>query len=250
MELVKDKRQLEFIDMIKITTNGTRLNHGNPSLVERLKHVGIDEINISLHSLSGEGFKDITSVDALKTVLNGIELAVAVNMGVSINCLIREETFSELDKYIELSERLGIRIKFFGILDASKAHQDYADGLLERMKDELMRRTKDYQTYLKPYGGMLFEIGNAVIDLKDSRVNNCPVTDCKVRDLCLEGCRYHARLSPAGILQPCGVRTDNLIDMKDKTVTRDLILEKLINGGKILAEHIKGVEYDRNRNKD
>ncbi len=241
VNLTESLRKLDFIRMIKITTNGTRLSHGAQPLAKRLKTAGIDEINVSVHSLDPMGFKEVTGIDALHVVIEGIEAAIVAGIKTSVNCLVREETFKELKSYIELSARFGIRVKFFGFLDESGRNQEYADGLLQRMRDTLMQMADAHAEYTKPYGGVLFQIENAIIDLKDLRINNCPVMDCKARDICLEGCRYHARLSPTGILQPCGVRTDNLIDMKNAKVSNKEILEKLIDGGKILESEVKWV---------
>jgi hypothetical protein len=107
------------------------------------------------------------------------------------------------------------------------------------MKEKLIEIADIHVDYTEPYSGTLFQIGRAIIDLKDSRINNCPILNCKVRDKCLEGCRYHVRLSPTGILQPCGMRTDNILDMKDNKVSSKEIRYKLASGGKLILNEAK-----------
>jgi cyclic pyranopterin phosphate synthase len=250
IDFIKMLRELDFVKIIKLTTNGTRLSHGIPSLAERLKLAGVDEINVSLHSLDRNGFKEVTGIDALPIVMSGIKTAIASGIKTSINCVIREETFKELQKYIELSSELGLRVKFFGILDNSGKYQKYADELLQKMKDLLMQIADKHVEYYYPYAGVLFQIGNAIIDLKDSTKNVCPIINCKFRSLCREGCWYQVRLSPTGIMQPCGIRTDNLLDLRDTKIPKEEILNKLIESGKILKSGIKiGGKYgNRNEN--
>ncbi len=234
LDLIRSLRSMEFIGTIRMTTNGTRLSHGKPDLAQRLVVAGLDELNVSLHSLKTESFKDITGIDALQLVLEGIECAVAAGLNTSINCLVREGTEAELNSYINLSRRLGVRVKFFGLLDGTGAAQEYLDGLLQKMHRALSSMVSMEYSYQEPYGGALFDVDGAIMDLKDSRVNTCPVVNCKARNTCSEGCRYYARLSPTGILQPCGVRRDNLLDMKDATIRYETVLKSLIEGGKML----------------
>jgi len=78
-------------------------------------------------------------------------------------------------------------------------------GLIALLYDSGMRVGELLGLHIKD-----LQIGNAIIDLKDSRKNVCPIINCKFRSLCREGCWYQVRLSPTGKMQPCGVRTDNL----------------------------------------
>jgi len=250
IDFIKMLRELDFVKIIKLTTNGTRLSHGKPPLAERLKVAGADEINVSLHSLDRNSFKDVTGIDYLPVVMDGIKIAITSRIKTSINCVIREETFKELQNYIALSSELGIRVKFFELLDNSVRYQKYADELLQRMRNLLTQIADKHVEYYYPYAGVLFQIGNAIIDLKDSRKNVCPIMNCKFRSLCREGCWYQVRLSPTGIMQPCGVRTDNLVDLKDTKISKEEIVNKLIESGKILKNEIELGDRYGNRNED
>lgn len=108
--------------------------NGQPKLIERLKTAGIDEINVSLHSLDQKEFQNITGINSLTTVLEGIKYAVSHGVKTNINCLIREKTADELDSYITLSRELKIRVKFFGLIDETGINQKYLDNLLDNFR--------------------------------------------------------------------------------------------------------------------
>lgn len=230
--LVKMLKESTVIHSVKITSNGTLLTLGNPSLIERLKDAGLNNINISLHSLNKDTFKEITGIDSLPIVLRGVDAAIATGIKTSINCVIGPKTISELDSFIALSEKKGIIIKFFSLLSKDRALQNSYDTLIDKISEALLERADFHGNYSSPYNGTVFSINGALIDLKDSRINNCPNVACAYRDICTEGCRYEARLSRIGILQPCGVRVDNMLDLTGK-VDEKIIKSTLISGGKL-----------------
>jgi hypothetical protein len=51
-------------------------------------------------------------------------------------------------------------------------------------------------------------------------------------------------------MQPCSVRTDNLVDLKDTKISKEEILNKLIESGKILENGIKLGDRYGNRNEN
>ena len=105
--------------------------------------------------------------------------------------------------------------------------------LLDRMHGELSKLTVNKHSYSYPYNGIIYDVNGAIIDIKDSRDNKCPNLSCTVRAICLDGCRYSTRLARDGTLQPCGVRTDNLVNMISAQTTNADIYEALKRGGKI-----------------
>ncbi len=234
-ELVDFVRKLKAsgsVKSVKITTNGTRLAYGKKPLAYRLKEAGLDGLNISLHSLRKEEFKKVTGIDALELVMKGLDAAIAAGLAVSINCVVRKETFEEIYDYVDLSSKKGIRIKMFSMLSFSKDTQRYYDSLLDEMIGKLNSVASHKVPYSYPYGGQIFSVGGGVIEVKDSRNNTCPNLSCKVREICTEGCRYHARITRNGLLQPCGVRTDNIVDMLSPSITDVAVKGALASGGK------------------
>ena len=83
--LVRVISQIESIDDISLTTNGTLLN----KYAAELKEAGLKRVNVSLDTLKRDRFKRITGSDKLKDVLNGIEVAKKIGLNpVKINIVI------------------------------------------------------------------------------------------------------------------------------------------------------------------
>jgi cyclic pyranopterin phosphate synthase len=84
--LVKMLRQVEYLDDISLTTNGTLLGQ----YAAELKDSGLDRVNVSLDTLKPDRFKTITRSDAnLSDVLAGIEAAKSVGLNpVKINMVV------------------------------------------------------------------------------------------------------------------------------------------------------------------
>lgn len=173
-------------------------------------------INISTHSLNLEEFLKITGINSLNKVLEGIDCSINSGLRTTINCVVREETFKEVEDYIELSASKGVKIKFLFMIWGN--NQKYSNNLLEKMIDLLSKKTTKIYDYIDRYHAeKLFFINGAIIEVKDPLTNNCPNTKCLARDRCLETCRYFLRITPEGTLQPCGVREDNIIDLISPT---------------------------------
>ena len=232
VDFVRKLKTSRSVKSVKLTTNGTRLAYGKTPLAYRLKEAGLDGLNLSLHSLRKEEFRKVTGIDALELVMKGLDAAIAAGLAVSINCVVRKETFDEIYDYVDLSSKKGIRIKMFSMLSFSKDAQRYYDSLLDEMIAKLDAAASYKVPYSYPYGGQIFSINGGIIEVKDSRNNTCPNLSCKVRDICTEGCRYHARITRNGLLQPCGVRTDNIVDMLSPSVTDPDVKDSLKSGGK------------------
>ncbi|MEM3268491.1 MAG: radical SAM protein, partial [Metallosphaera sp.] len=63
--------KLSGVREVSLTTNGFLLSN----IAGKLKEAGLDRINVSLHALSKERFKDVTGVDGLDRVIEGIKEA-------------------------------------------------------------------------------------------------------------------------------------------------------------------------------
>ncbi len=233
VSFIRTLRGLDQVHSIKLTTNGTMLHLGSHSLASRLKEAGLDSINISLHTLDPETFKYITGIDALSIVLKGIDSAIASGLRTSINCVLRPQTLDELESFMDLSREKGITIKFFSALSNTDADQKEYDSLMDKITLILSGVSEEYKNYTYPYDGIVYLVKGAVIDVKDSRINRCPNFHCEYRDQCIEGCRYEARISRIGVLQPCGARKDNRLDLSKSVATREQIVGALLSGGKL-----------------
>ena len=70
-------------------------------------------------------------------------------------------------------------------------------------------------------------------------LNNCPNLNCTLRDICLEGCRHSIRIGLDGIMKPCGVRTDNTVDLFNADTKDADIWRALHDAGKVGYKNMK-----------
>jgi GTP 3',8-cyclase len=99
MALVERLGQLEGLDQLALTTNGSQLQRLAPTL----KQAGVKRINISLDSLNPRKFRHLTRHGNLEQVIAGIDAAVASGFeGIKINAVVlkgrnEEETLDLVD---------------------------------------------------------------------------------------------------------------------------------------------------------
>jgi len=109
------------LDEVALTTNGLLLARLAPAL----RAAGVARLNVSLDSLRRDRFADLTGVDALPRVLDGIEAASAAGFyPLKINCVvIRGRNDDEVGDFADFARRTGHRVRFieFMPLDSAQA---------------------------------------------------------------------------------------------------------------------------------
>jgi len=114
VNLIKMLSQIEGIEDISLTTNGTLL----ASQAAELKEAGLRRVNISLDSLKRQRFEDITGYDGLLEVLEGIEQAHRVGLEpVKVNVVVmRGINDDELVDFALLSKEEGWHVRFIELM--------------------------------------------------------------------------------------------------------------------------------------
>ena len=114
VNLIKMLSQIEGIEDISLTTNGTLL----ASQAAELKEAGLRRVNISLDSLKRQRFEDITGYDKLPEVLEGIEQAYRVGLEpVKVNVVVmRGINDDELVDFSLLSKEEGWHVRFIELM--------------------------------------------------------------------------------------------------------------------------------------
>ena|GEM_PF-2426962 len=229
VEIVGLMNELQFVTRVKLTSNGLLLG----KMARELSAAGLASVNVSLHSLKREEYKRITGVDALERVLESIDQCIEAGIPAKINCTSGPGFEGELEQYLELSRTKRIPVKLFYILskDGEETNRE-SELVLTRSQVLLEERAEIVEEYSYPYNGKVMYIEGAIVDLKDSRVNVCKNKACEKRAECLEGCRYSIRITSDGYMQPCPVRIDNIVNLRDANVGDKQIIRALISGGK------------------
>jgi cyclic pyranopterin phosphate synthase len=110
LTLVKRLGQLQGLDQLVLTTNGSQLQR----MAQQLRDYGVRRINISLDSLHPRRFRQLTRHGNLDQVLAGIETAIACGFErIKINAVIlKGRNEDEVLDLVDYAYRRGIDIAF------------------------------------------------------------------------------------------------------------------------------------------
>ena len=122
VDIARQISRTEGIRKLAFTTNGYKL----PEKAQSFYEAGIRAVNISIDSLSKQGFKTITGHDRLAEVLEGIN--ECQNLGfesVKVNTvLLKGINDSELDSFIDFVSNKAISLRFIELM-RTRDNQDY-----------------------------------------------------------------------------------------------------------------------------
>jgi len=106
---------------LAMTTNGAGLK----KRASALRSAGLNRLTISCDSLKPETFKSITKRDALKSVLDGIEAAIAAGFPPpKINCVvIRGMNDDEVADFADFARATGVCVRFIEYMPLDNGHQ-------------------------------------------------------------------------------------------------------------------------------
>ena len=186
---------------VSMTTNGVLLK----GKACELRKVGLNRVNISLHSLKAEGFKEITCIDNPEQVKQGIYSAIKCGLcPVKLNMVvIKGLNHDEIPSMIDFANENGAILQLIeyqalekGEKDFDKYHYDLkkVEGFLEKESVNIYERPlhRRHQYSLRAGGKV-----EGVRPMHNS-----------------EFCKHctRLRLTSDGRLKPCLMRDDNLVD--------------------------------------
>jgi cyclic pyranopterin phosphate synthase len=113
-KLIKMLSQIEGIEELSLTTNGTFLK----KYALELKQAGLSRVNVSLDTLKPDKFRYITRLGKLKTVLEGIEAAKEAGFGpVKINTVVmRGINDDEILDFARMTYEDGWHVRFIELM--------------------------------------------------------------------------------------------------------------------------------------
>ncbi|MHA1863416.1 MAG: GTP 3',8-cyclase MoaA [Candidatus Thorarchaeota archaeon] len=196
----------EHVEEVSLTTNG----FGFTQRAVALQNAGLRRVNISLHSLTRNGFKQITGIDAFETVMESIMKAIELDFErVKVNLtLMKGINDHEIPRFIEWAAELGIELQIIELQpgdaitneEFKKLHYD-----LRKIREELIA-----EIHLNG--------GNA--DLENDRysiVRNGKQVNISLLRLCNNTTRCASsgslQVTSDGKLKPCFWRNDNLVSV-------------------------------------
>ncbi|XP_044761167.1 molybdenum cofactor biosynthesis protein 1 isoform X2 [Coccinella septempunctata] len=110
VDIIYNLKQIKGLESVSLTTNGVVLTK---KLVE-LQKAGLDGLNISLDTLDGKKYENITRRKGMERVLMGIDLALQLGYDpVKINCVVmRGFNDDEVYDFIKLTEHKKLDVRF------------------------------------------------------------------------------------------------------------------------------------------
>ncbi|PKI13209.1 GTP 3',8-cyclase MoaA [Colwellia sp. 12G3] len=124
-EIIRICKETPGIKTVAITSNGFKLPEHLPQWLD----AGIDAINISIDSLDPRQFHAITGHDKLKTILTGIDMALADGRAsVKVNTvLMRDHSGREIQSYLNWLKDTPITLRFIELMQTGD-NQEFFDA--------------------------------------------------------------------------------------------------------------------------
>ena len=124
-EIIRVCKETPGIKTVAITSNGFKLPEHLPQWLD----AGIDAINISIDSLDPRQFHAITGHDKLKTILTGIDMALADGRAsVKVNTvLMRDHSGREIQSYLDWLKDTPITLRFIELMQTGD-NQEFFDA--------------------------------------------------------------------------------------------------------------------------
>jgi len=188
---------------ISATTNGTLLS----KYAYELKEAGLDRINISLDSLDCEKYALITgsNKDTLSKVVEGIDSAIEAKlMPIKLNMVLLDGiNDSEISQMIEFARPRSLILQLIELMDFNNISQYQVDmSRIEEILESQATRVK----YREMHRRKKYFIDGVEVEVVRPIDNSEFCANCS-----------RLRLTSDGMLKPCLLRNDNLMDIKGLT---------------------------------
>ncbi len=201
-ELVRGIKGLGVAD-VSMTTNGVLLE----SLAEKLKEAGLDRVNVSLHAVTREKFKEITGVDAFDKVVEGIKRAIEVGLRpVKLNYVVSKKNEHEVFPFLDLARRLGVdEVHLIELhpVGHGKEYFSYHEGM-EKIEEYLKSRSSKVEVRNKHFRPRYYLDDGLVVEVVKPYANPIFCAGCN-----------RIRLTADGKLKTCLYREDKVVDIGD-----------------------------------
>ncbi len=201
LEIITRIHETPGIEEVSMTTNGTLL----AEYAYSLKKAGLARVNVSLDTLMTERYKQITSVDSLRSVTFGIAKAKEAGLHpVKVNMvLLKGLNEHEVPEMIDFARENDVILQIIELESPNEsewyrryhASLDAVEHLLESMAESITIRKMHHRKKYHLRGGGEVEVVKPMHNT--------------------EFCRHcnRIRVTSDGKLKPCLFRNDNLVDI-------------------------------------
>ncbi|MDI3474696.1 MAG: 3,8-cyclase [Thermococcaceae archaeon] len=199
------RRIKPYVIDLSMTTNGSRLKE----LAKPLAKAGLDRVNVSLHSLKTEVYKQITGVDGLEDVLEGIEEAVKYLSPVKLNMTVmRGLNDGEIWDMVEFAAKTRTILQLIE-LEAPREMTEaaffrkyfYPLKPVEEKLEKLAVETRERQMHRRKKYFIPTDYGTAEVEVVRAMHNTVFCANCT-----------RLRVTSDGKFKTCLLRNDDFID--------------------------------------
>jgi len=200
-KLIKMLSQIEGIEELSLTTNGTLLK----KYALEFKQAGLSRVNVSLDTLKADKFRYITRLGALEDVIEGIEAAKGAGFEpVKINTVImRGINDDEILDFARMTYKEGCHVRFIELMPF-KGAAEFVPSIELRQHISLLGKLE----LCAPITGNGPAIYYRLAGAKGAIGFISPLTETSFCSRC-----NRMRLTPDGKLRPCLLGEDE-IDLK------------------------------------
>jgi len=201
LDIVKGITKLRGLKDFSMTTNGTNL----ASWAKGLHKNGLNRVNISIPSLDTETYCALMGGD-LRDVLKGIRAAVNANLfPVKLNMLVLKNVNNhEIPKMISFAEQTGTILQLIELepLNVSMSYYRRYHYPLDIVEEELEKQARQVKIREDMQNRKVYFLSKAKVEVVR------PIENTKFCARCTR-----LRVTSDGLLKPCLMRTDNLVDL-------------------------------------
>lgn len=187
--LVKMLKEIDGIEQVTMTTNGTLLEGHIGELVDS----GLDGINISIDSLDKDGYKRITRGGNLSDALRGLRAAIDSGIKVKVNSVLFPE--NDFKKIINIAKDDDVDVRFIETMPigmGDKYSGFYKEDILKYFEEQGVALNMD---------GSIHGNGPAVYFKPEGYKGNIGII-APIHGKFCDSCN-RIRLSATGMIKPC-----------------------------------------------
>jgi cyclic pyranopterin phosphate synthase len=201
VEIVCNLAGISNLSDLSMTTNGTRLS----SLAEPLRKAGLMRVNINLPTLNARTYHELNGAN-LSDVLKGVDAAVKSGLHpVKLNMLVlRNVNTHEVNNMIEFARKTNTSLQLLelepvNIRDPYHVRHHYP---LDSIEENLKRQALNVKTRGDMQNRHIYVLPGVEVEIVHPIENT---------DFCARCTRL--RVTSDGMLKPCLMVTDNLLDV-------------------------------------
>ena len=119
VDFIRQLRSLPGCKAVTLTTNGILLQQ----LAQPLADAGLDAVNVSLDAVDEKRYAEITGMDGLHQVLQGIDAALQAGIQTKINSVLLQDAQDQIVPLARLAQQKPVDVRFIELMPIGEGTQ-------------------------------------------------------------------------------------------------------------------------------